>query len=140
MLHKRTGVICQMSYTAAPLHQRLLRKPCVGVFNFVCCFPYSASSVSTIAIWRPCQRNVEMLVNLLWHDLECHACFWVESLPCTSSAMLYPLLPYILCQLKCDPAYKRTVLKPRPRPKASKPVALSHAQGPETYIMQGSYR
>ncbi len=47
---------------------------------------------------------MKVLSGLVRHDLESHACFWVEGMLRTPPAMLCMLPPHILTQLKCDPA------------------------------------
>ncbi len=66
-----------------------------------------AASVSAVAIGCPSEGYVEMLLCLLWRDLEGHACFRIKRLLCEEFAVLQSLSVDVLSQLKCDPACQK---------------------------------
>ena len=100
-------------YLAVPNHLLCLRRAQVASANVIIVQLGSAASVSAVAIGRPSEGYMEMLLCLLWRDLKGHACFWIEWLLRKECAMLHSLSVDVLSQLECDPAcHKRNSLLP----------------------------
>ena len=63
-----------------------------------------ASTICAVAVWIPCQGNVEMLTRIFWSDLKLHCSFWIKWLVRIKTRMLSLAGLHVPCSLKDNPA------------------------------------